>query len=225
MRRIGVFGGTFDPVHVGHLGPALQALVAFDFDELVFVPAGDPPHKRGEPLTPFAHRFAMLTLATQAYDRLFVSDIERQRPGPSYTVDTLRLLRERHRSDRLYFLMGSDSLAQIVSWHRWEELVELASLVVLHRATAWGEELAAHLPTSLRSRLERVAPAARMRDPGPGPTQVYLLDHEPFPVSATDLRERLRRGEPVAELLPPEVYRYIVKYQLYRQSGESPDGH
>jgi nicotinate-nucleotide adenylyltransferase len=224
MRRIGVFGGTFDPVHAGHLGPAALAQAAFAFDELVFVPAGDPPHKQGEPLTPFAHRFAMLVLATQAWDRFYVSDIERQRPGPTYTVDTLRLLRERQRSDRLYFLMGSDSFAQIASWHRWEELADLASLVVLHRATAWGDDLAALVPARLRSSLELVGESARVSDPEPGATRVYLLDHEPFPVSATLLRERLRRGEPVGDLVPPEVYRYIVKYHLYQHSGEPTDG-
>jgi nicotinate-nucleotide adenylyltransferase len=224
MRRVGVFGGTFDPVHVGHLGPALRALATFRFDELVFIPAGDPPHKQGEPLTPFAHRFAMLALATQPYDRVFVSDLEQQRPGPTYTVDTLQLLRERHGSDRLYFLMGSDSFAQIATWHRWEELVELADLVVLHRATAWGDELAARVPARLRPLLERVEPDAGVRAPEPGRTRVYLLDHEPFPVSATLLRDRLRRGQPIGELVPQEVYRYIVKYHLYQHSGEPTDG-
>jgi nicotinate-nucleotide adenylyltransferase len=224
MRRIGIFGGTFDPVHLGHLGPALQALSTFAFDELVFVPAGDPPHKQGEPLTSFAHRFAMLALATAGYDRLFVSDIERRRPGPTYTIDTLRLLRERHPGDRLYFLMGSDSFAQITTWHRWEELVELADLVVLHRLTAWGEELAARTPERLRSRMATVAPGAGGRASDSAGACVHLLDHEPYPVSSTQLREMIRRGRPVAELLPAEVYRYIVKYHLYQDGGEPTDG-
>lgn len=224
MSRIGIFGGTFDPVHLGHLGPALQALAAFAFDELVFVPAGDPPHKQGEPLTSFAHRFAMLALATAGYERLFVSDIERQRPGPTYTIDTLRLLRERHPAERLYFLMGSDSFAQITTWHRWEELVELADLVVLHRLTAWGDELAAGAPERLRSRMATVAPGAGGRVGESAGARVHLLDHEPYPVSSTQLRGMVRQGRPVAELLPAEVYRYIVKYHLYHDSGEPTDG-
>jgi nicotinate-nucleotide adenylyltransferase len=224
MRRIGVFGGTFDPVHNGHLGPAALALATFGFDELVFIPAGDPPHKQGEPLTPFSHRFAMLTLATQADDRLLVSDIERRRRGPTYTVDTLRLLREQHRADRLFFLMGSDSFAQITTWRRWEELAELAELVVLHRATAWGEALTAQAPGLLRRCAETVTPGAPWSGGGARRPRVYLLDHEPFPVSATELRARVRAGRPIDELVPAPVHRYIVKYHLYRSSGETTDG-
>ncbi len=222
MRRLGVFGGTFDPVHIGHLGPAALAQATFTFDELLFVPAGKPPHKQNEPLTPFAHRFAMLALATQDNERFLVSDIELRRRGPTYTVDTLRLLRERRASDRIFFIMGSDSFAQIDTWHRWEELVELADLVVLHRATAWGEELAARVPALLRPRLCRVEPGDATGDSEPG--RIFLLEHEPFGVSSTTLRERLRAGQPVGDLVPPQVYRYIVKYHLYQHSGEPTDG-
>jgi nicotinate-nucleotide adenylyltransferase len=224
MRRVGVFGGTFDPVHLGHLGAAAQAQATFHFDELLFVPAGDPPHKQGEPLTPFAHRFAMLTLATRPFERYLVSDIERQRPGPTYTVDTLRLLRGDRGAGRLRFLMGSDSFVQVTSWHRWDELLDLADIVVLHRVTSWGEELVARAPAAWRPYLEWVVPGALVAEPEVDRPHIFLLDHAPFPVSATDLRRRLRDGEPASHLLPPEVYRYIVKYHLYEHSGDSPDG-
>ena len=100
MKRVGFFGGTFDPVHLGHLVPAVRAFETFRFDALVFVPAASPPHKMGEPLTPFPHRFAMLALATQPYDRFLVSAIETERAGPTYTVDTLRLLLTRFAAER-----------------------------------------------------------------------------------------------------------------------------
>lgn len=221
MRRVAIYGGTFDPVHLGHLVPAVRAQETFRFDRLVFVPAARPPHKQGEPLTPFSHRFAMLALATQPYDRFFVSDIELDGDDPSYTVETVRAFRSRHPAENLYFLMGSDSFSQISTWHRWEELVDLAHLVVLHRATVWGDELRRRVPSTLHSRLVTVDPFAEVPDPAPGERPIYLLDHEPYPVSATSLRDRIRAGRTIGELVPPEVHRYIVKYRLYHQ-GETP---
>ncbi|MEW6337778.1 MAG: nicotinate-nucleotide adenylyltransferase [Acidobacteriota bacterium] len=224
MRRIGAFGGTFDPVHLGHLVPAVRALETFRFERVVFVPAGRPPHKLDEPLTPFTHRFAMLALATQPYARFFVSDVELEGEGPTYTIDTLERLARREPSAQLYFLMGSDSFSQIATWHRWRELAELAHFVVLHRTTVWGDELRARVPESLRERMRTVEPFAEVPDPGAGERVIYLLDHEPFPISATHLRDRLRHGQPIGELVPPEVHRYIVKYRLYHQGGEALDG-
>ncbi len=224
MKRIGIFGGTFDPVHLGHLVPAVRALETFHFDALVFVPAARPPHKQGEPLTAFSHRFAMLALATQGYDRFFVSDVELDGDGPTYTVDMLRRLTGRLSARHHYFLMGSDSFSQIGTWHRWEELADLAHLVVLHRATVWNAELRDRVPASLRPRLRRVEEFTEVPDPGAGERLVYLLDHEPFPISATHLRERLRRGLTIRELVPPDVHRYIVKYRLYHQGEGTGDG-
>jgi nicotinate-nucleotide adenylyltransferase len=223
-RRLGLFGGTFDPVHLGHLVPAARAFETFRLDALAFIPAAEPPHKQGFPLTPFAHRFAMLALATQAYDRFLVSNIEVERPGPTYTVDTVRRLRERIPSENVYFLMGSDSFSQIGSWHEWAKLVDLVHLVVLHRETAWGRQLEERIPQVLRSRLRSVEPFSPVPDPEPGTRVVYLLEHEPFPISSTHLRERLRRGQTIRELVPPEVHRYIVKHRLYDQGGDRTHG-
>ncbi|MBP1620683.1 MAG: nicotinate (nicotinamide) nucleotide adenylyltransferase [Acidobacteria bacterium] len=214
-----MFGGSFDPVHLGHLVPAVRALETFRFDALYFVPAGRPPH-RSRALAPFAHRFAMLVLATAPHDRLFVSDVELDGDGPTYTVETLQRFRRSTAADDLYFLLGSDSLAQIATWHRWQELVELAHLVVLHRDTVWSDELVAAVPAALRTRLRTVTPSASVPEPPPGQRGIYLLDHEPLPISATGLRERLRAGTAIDELVPPEVGRYIAKYRLYRQGGE-----
>jgi len=215
VTRVGLFGGTFDPVHLGHLVPALRAAETFHLDALTFVPAGRPPHKAGEPLTRFSHRFAMLALATQPYARLFVSDLELAGEGPTYTVDTVRRFAAGCPDAQVYFLMGSDSFSQITTWHRWRELVDLVHVIVLHRDTAWGETLLAGAPVELRPRLVRVEPFAAVPEPGPGERRIYLFDHEPFPVSATHLRERLRRGQTIEELVPPEVHRYILKYRLY----------
>ncbi|MGE5236843.1 MAG: nicotinate-nucleotide adenylyltransferase [Acidobacteriota bacterium] len=223
MKRVGIYGGTFDPVHLGHLVPAVRAQETLRFDALVFVPAARPPHKQGEPLTGFSHRFAMLALATHPYDRFFVSDIELEGEGPTYTEETVRRFAERFPAEHLYFLMGSDSFSQIGTWHHWEELVELTHLVVLHRATVWNDELLARVPARLHARMRRVEPFAEVPDPAAGERLIYLLDHEPFPVSASHLRDRLRRGHTIRELVPPEVHRYIVKYRLYHQGDQPTD--
>ena len=223
MRRIGVFGGTFDPVHDGHLKPAAQAAAAFGLDELVFVPAGNPPHKLEEPRTAFAHRFAMLALATQDDDRLLVSEIELGREGPTYTVDTLDLFRRRYAAADLYFLMGSDSFAQIGTWHRWEALLPLANLVVLRRPLVWGDELMARAPEPLRPHATRVERGATAAVGAASAHRVYLLDHEPYEISSTEVRERVRSGRPIGDLTPAAVGRYITKHRLYRSGEKGAD--
>ncbi|MCU0305906.1 MAG: nicotinate-nucleotide adenylyltransferase [Thermoanaerobaculales bacterium] len=217
-QRVAVYGGSFDPFHTGHLVPTVRAQETFKFDAVHFVPAGHPPHKLGEPLTPITHRLAMVALATLPYDRFFASDDEVFARGPSYTVETVRRYRDRYPAAVLYFLLGSDSFSQIASWQRWQELVELAHLVVLHRAHIWGPELRARVPEELRSRLVEVEPFAEV--PDPTRQTVYLLDHDPFPISATDVRQRLRRGLPIRELVPHEVNSYIEKYRLYRSDSD-----
>jgi len=217
-QRIAVYGGSFDPFHTGHLVPTVRAQETFHFDAVHFVPSGSPPHKQHEPLTPITHRLAMVALATLPYERFFASDDEVFSSGPSYTVDTVARYRERFPDAVLYFLLGSDSFSQIASWERWRELVELTNLVVLHRAHIWGPELRQRVPEELQDRLVEVEPFARV--PDPERRTVYLLDHDPFPVSATVVRQRLRHGLPIRELVPHEVNSYIEKYRLYRTDPE-----
>ena len=218
MARIAVYGGSFDPFHLGHLVPTVRAQETFRFDAVHFVPAGNPPHKQGEPLTPVTHRFAMVAMATLPYERFYASDLEVHATGPTYTVDTIRHFREAHPDDHLYFLMGSDSFSQLETWHRWRAIVDLAHLVVLHRAHMWGEALRRRVPVWLWERVQVVRPFERVPDPE-GPT-VYLLDHEPFPISATSIRERQGLGLPIRELVPHEVFSYIEKYGFYRNEEE-----
>jgi len=213
-HRIAIYGGAFDPFHLGHLVPTVRAQETFQFDAVHFVPAGNPPHKLGEPLTPITHRLAMVALATLPYERFFASDDEVFVDGPTYTVKTVQRYRDRFPEADLYFLLGSDSFSQIATWERWRELVELAHLVVLHRAHIWGDDLRSRVPELLRSRLVEVEPFARV--PDPTEQTVYLLNHEPFPISATVVRQRQRRGLPIRELVPHEVNSYIEKYRLYR---------
>ena len=219
-QRIAVFGGSFDPIHLGHLVPTIHALETFHFDAVHLVPSGQPPHKPGLPLAPVIHRYAMVALATLPYERLYASDLEVFASGPSFTIDTVARFHARYPAAAVYFLLGSDSFSQIGTWSRWQELVDLAHLVVLHRAHIWGDELERRLPKPLHSRLCTVTPFESVADPD-RPT-VYLLNHDPFPISATSIRERQRRGLPIRELVPHEVSSYIDKYGLYRhERGES----
>lgn len=220
-QRIAVYGGSFDPFHLGHLIPTVRAHETFHFDAVYFVPAGAPPHKLGEPLTPVTHRLAMVAIATLPYRGFFASDSEVFTSGPTYTVDTLYRFREQFPEATLYFVLGSDSFSQIESWDRWQELADSAHMVVLHRAHMWGDDLARKVPATLRPRLRLVTPFEEVPDPQ-GPT-IYLLDHEPFPISGTSIRERQRRGLPIRELVPHEVHSYIEKYGLYLQPGDDRD--
>jgi nicotinate-nucleotide adenylyltransferase len=218
-ERIAVYGGSFDPFHTGHLVPTVRAQETFKFDAVHFVPAGNPPHKLDEPLTPITHRLAMVALATLPFERFFASDDEVFVDGPTFTVDTVRRYRDRFRDADLFFLLGSDSFSQIATWERWRELVELAHLVVLHRAHIWGDDLRNRVPEELRPRLVEIEPFARV--PDPVEQTVYLLNHEPFPISATVVRSRQRKGLPIRELVPHEVFSYIEKYRLYRLEDET----
>lgn len=219
MSRIAAFGGTFDPVHAGHLRSATYAADALALDTVVFVPSGHPPHKLDEPLSPFCHRFAMLALALQDDDRFLVADLEVDIDGPTYTVETLRRLRAACPGDRIFFLLGSDSFVQITTWHRWQELPDLATLVVLHRPTVWGGELLAAIPEAIRDRVRwhRASQPEREEE-----GEIVILDHEPVAVSATGLRRRFNAGEIAPEGIDPRVARYAVKHRLY--DGQGNDG-
>ncbi len=220
-QRIAVYGGSFDPFHTGHLVPTVRAQETFQFDAVHFVPSGSPPHKQGKPLTPITHRLSMVALATLPFDRFFAADDEVFVDGPTYTVKTVKRFRDRYPDALLYFLLGSDSFSQISTWESWEELVELAHLVVLHRAHIWGSDLRQRVPEGLRSRMVVVEPFARV--PDPTEQTVYLLNHDPFPISATDVRQRQRAGQPIRELVPHEVNSYIEKYRLYRTDEDGND--
>lgn len=214
--RIAVYGGSFDPFHLGHLIPTVRAQETFRFDAVHFVPASRPPHKQDQTLTPITHRLSMVAMATLPFERFFASDVEVFSDGPAYTVDTVRVFRERFPDAVLYFLLGSDSFSQIATWGRWRELVDLVHLVVLHRAHIWGDELERRIPAELVPRLQMVVPFDHVPDPDSETPTIYCLNHEPFPISGTSIRNRQRRGQPIRELVPHEIHSYVAKYGLYQ---------
>jgi nicotinate-nucleotide adenylyltransferase len=189
--RTGVFGGTFDPPHVGHLIAAADAFRELGLHRMLLVPAAEPPHKRGRAITPAPLRLEMVRAAIRGDDRFAADDLELRRAGPSYSADTLRELHERQPAGELFFLVGADQLRELPTWHRPEEVVRLARLVVLCReGTGLGE-----------------------RPPYPArEVAVTRVD-----VSATEVRRRAARGESIRYLVPEPVRAIIEREGLYRE--------
>jgi nicotinate-nucleotide adenylyltransferase len=213
---IGVLGGTFDPVHYGHLRPALEVYEALGLTELSFIPCRVPPH-REPPEAPAHHRLAMVEQAIAGIPGFLADARELARPGPSFSVDTLEELRaEIGPGCPLLLLMGMDAFAGLHRWHRWREIPRLAHVVVAHRPGA---------TPALDSPYLGLAPAtdsvAAMRTGAPG--RVYFQRVTQLGISATGIRECLRAGRSPRFLLPDSVRRYIVDHHLYRDGSAPPE--
>jgi len=199
IRRLGILGGTFDPIHHGHLVAAEEASYQLALDRVLFVPAGAPPHKPTRPISPANHRLRMVELAIAGKASFTVSRVDIDRPAPSYTVDTLKLLRaEWGPGPRFFFIEGNDSLSDMVNWYRPQRLIEQCELAVVQRP---GSEI--DLP-ALENRL-------------PGLTErVHWVQIPLLQISSTDLRARVRDGRSISYLVPREVEVYIQEHGLYK---------
>lgn len=192
--RLGVMGGTFDPIHHGHLVAASEVTSLFHLDEVVFVPTGQPWQKAAEEVTVAEDRYLMTVIATASNPRFHVSRIDIDRGGPTYTIDTLRELhRERGPETDLFFITGADALGNILTWRDADELFKLAHFIGCTR------------------------PGHRLTDPGLPDGQVSLVEIPALAISSTDCRERVRRGEPIWYLVPDGIVQYINKRGLYRE--------
>jgi nicotinate-nucleotide adenylyltransferase len=212
--RAGILGGTFDPVHFGHLRAAEEVADAFDLSTVMFIPAAKPPHKEERELTSFSHRWRMLELAVAGNPRFALSDVENRRPGKSYSVETLtQLLSQLGQEALLYFIVGLDAFLALPTWHRYRDLFSLCHFVVVARP---GYSLA-ELDDMLRT---AVSEGYRFDEHVPGfihperrtvyVRQVTLLD-----ISSSKIREYVSRGRSVRYLLPVEVESYIHEQELY----------
>ena len=190
--RLGVMGGTFDPIHHGHLVAASEVASVFDLDEVVFVPTGQPWQKVDKDVTAAEHRYLMTVIATASNPSFTVSRVDIERPGPTFTIDTLRDLKAERPEAQLFFITGADAMAQILTWKNAEELWSLAHFIGVTRP---GHEL-----------------DGRGRD-------VSLLEVPAMAISSTDCRQRVGEGKPVWYLVPDGVVQYIAKHRLYRRVG------
>ena len=193
-RRVGVMGGTFDPIHHGHLVAASEVQSWFDLDQVVFVPTGEPWQKSSRQVTSAEHRYLMTVIATASNPRFTVSRVDIDRGGPTYTIDTLRDLTAAMPDADLFFITGADALAEIFTWRDAAELFELAQFVGCTRP---GYEMDM---TTLE---------------GIPPERVTILEIPALTISSTDCRERTAKGEPVWYLVPDGVVQYIAKHKLY----------
>jgi nicotinate-nucleotide adenylyltransferase len=214
IGRLGVFGGTFDPVHNGHLAVADAVREGMGLDAILFIPAAQPPHKKNYPVSPFAARMAMLELAIAGRPDFLVTSIEAERPEPSYSVDTLRQLHALWKGEvRLFFIIGLDAFVEIAGWKEYEELPRLADLVVLNRPS--------HSTEQMGRSIDRYYPAFRYRpreffwqDPETG-NRILPFRIKPMAVSSTLVRQESSRGRRVEGLVPVAVARYISGHTLY----------
>lgn len=200
--RLGVLGGTFDPPHYGHLHLAQVGLDQLSLDRVLFVPAGQPPHKPDQPITPAFHREAMVSLAIAGNEKFVLSRADLDRPGPHYTADLLAILRRAYPKADLYFLMGSDSLAQFLTWHDPARIAAQAWLAVLPRP-GWEADL---------ETLEKAIPGIHDR--------IVWLEGTMMDVAGTEIRRRIAEGWPIAGMVPPAVETYIRRHHLY--GGQQP---
>jgi nicotinate-nucleotide adenylyltransferase len=228
--NIGLFGGTFDPIHRGHIALARAAEEKFSLRQVHFVLAHVPPHKQKQPLTPYLHRFTMLSLATAENKNWIPSLLEapvaldgdsaKKTPGPNYSIDTVRKLKTRLKgSDRLFFLMGIDAFLEIQTWHEPLALFGECAFVVASRPGHSLADVANALPESLRPKSAATEPFKKHPAKGdlllPGVT-IHLLDGLQHAISATAIRDAAKAGRPLGKFIDSEVAGYITKQKLYR---------
>jgi nicotinate-nucleotide adenylyltransferase len=213
--RLGIFGGTFDPVHIAHLRCAEEAREALGLDRVLFIPAAAPPHKRDRPVAAAQHRLAMLRLAVAGNPAFQVSPIELQRSGPSYSVDTLRRLHaSMPAATELVFLVGLDAFRDIHTWKEYRALFELADFVVFARPGYRLRSFRALLPVATRG--DFCYGRNRQTLKHKSGSQVRFLDLTALDISASAIRARVTRAQSVRYLVPLPVERYIARHRLYR---------
>jgi nicotinate-nucleotide adenylyltransferase len=213
--RIGILGGTLDPIHFGHLDTALAAREALALDRVIIVPARIPPHRTQQPLASPFHRFAMTALAVNGVDGLSASDIELVSPGPSYTADTLLRIREKLglAASQIFFITGADAFADIETWKRYPEVLDLAEFVAVSRPGVPVTALRQQLP-SLRERMRLPLRRSDLESPRER-TSIFLVDAPTSDVSSTEIRRRLGAGLPLQGLVPAAIEQHIHQHHLY----------
>jgi nicotinate-nucleotide adenylyltransferase len=214
-RRIGLFGGTFNPIHLGHLRGAEEIREAFRLEEIIFIPSSIPPHKVTEKIIEAKHRLEMVRLATTSNPHFSTCDLELSRPGKSYSIDTIHFFRDRQQGP-LFFILGGDAFVEIETWKEFQNLFSLCHFIVMVRLGSQKNSSSSPLPKGL-------IPNFRY-DPGEkawihlSGHQLYLKEISFLDISSTRVRELIGKGESVRYLIPDEVEVYIQKHRLYRKS-------
>jgi nicotinate-nucleotide adenylyltransferase len=225
MKRMAFYGGSFDPIHCGHLTIARELTGAFDLDEFVFIPAFHAPHKKRKKPTSAFHRYAMLALATAAESKIKVSKIELDAPEKPYTVETLTRLKNELAGAQIFFVMGADSWTEITTWRDWETVLTMVNIIVVTRPDY--EIGFSHVTEEIRERIvdlressqrSAVSGQQKIEDQRPKTKdQIFITDAVQIDVSATEIREKIRENRTGwRKDVPEEVAKYIEKYQIYK---------
>ena len=208
--RVGILGGTLDPIHVGHIETALAARHALSLSQILVMPSRIPPHRTQGPAASTFHRFAMASLAVQGLDTWVVCDDELRENGPSYTALTLeRLARRGLQPAQTFFITGADAFAEIETWHRYPQVLDLANFVVISRPGLAAATAIERVP-GINERLRPVADGNGASRPS-----IFAVDARTPDVSSTDIRRRLRAGQSITGLVPPTVETHILRHRLY----------
>jgi nicotinate-nucleotide adenylyltransferase len=223
--RLGLLGGSFNPIHDGHLAIAAQTRDALHLDRILFIPTGDPPHKAPGSLAPATHRAAMVRLAIAGEPSFALSDIELRRTGTSYSIDTVRALQgQLGPAAALFFLIGLDAFLDLPSWKEADTLLRICHFIVISRPRITFERLAAMplFPPIDRDQLRALDDGLthRCSVPIPGGGELTLLRLPPCDISASEIRQRIRKGHGLANVLPPSVESYIIQHDLYSEDGD-----
>jgi nicotinate-nucleotide adenylyltransferase len=217
-RRLGILGGTFDPIHLGHLDAAEAARTSLHLDEVLLIPSNDPPHRSRSPRASAFHRFALVALAIEDRPAYRVSDMELERGRPSLTAPTLRALHgEGWRPSQLFFILGADAFAEIATWSEFPSVLDGAHFVVIARPGTTLEAVVSRTP-ALAARVQRAEGAG----PGvleDGDTRIILLEAHTRDISSTTIRARLAARQPIDDLVPAGVARHITTHHLYDAVG------
>ena len=200
MQRIGIMGGTFDPIHYGHLVAAEEARCQFGLEKVIFIPAGQPPHKVSRQISAALHRLAMVRLAIASNSFFAASAVEIERPGLSYTINTVRDMRNTYPLAGIYFITGADAVLEILSWKHIDELLDQCCFIAAKRPGYRLGGLKAKLPGLKKEQLKRIV----------------IMEVPALAISSTDIRQRVQTGRPIKYLLPEAVEKYIAEQGLYR---------
>ena len=199
-KRLGMMGGTYDPIHYGHLVAAEEARYQLELEKVIFIPAGRPPHKTKREISAARHRLNITRLAVASNPFFMVSDIEIMKPGLSYAIDTVQIFKEQFPQAELFFITGADAVFEILSWKRVEELLRLCCFVAATRPGYKLDELSKNIPGF----------------PINGKKRIITMEVPALAISSTDLRRRVREGRPIKYLVPEAVEAYILNNNLYR---------
>jgi nicotinate-nucleotide adenylyltransferase len=217
--RIGLFGGTFDPIHWGHLRSAEEVSETFGLDHVVFIPASIPPHKRGQTTTPAQDRLAMVRLAVAKNPRFKVSTVEMKRPGVSYSIDTVRHFAERkHRGDSVFFIIGLDAFREIGSWRNFADIFPLCDFIVTSRPGSKDSDPLRGTGVAVKKLFCYDFKQRNYRHWSG--SHVYFIKLTDIAISASEIRGLVKEGKSIRYLVPLQVENYIKKHGLYRNRGE-----